>query len=87
MAYAACKGVYTYTGLNGVIGSRTEGLSSRIDTLSDQRVRIERRLQSVEARLIKQYSTLDGLMASMQSTNAFLQQQLLNLPTIGSNER
>lgn len=67
----------------GLIDARTDGLDNRIDRLSDNRDRLERRLVTVEARYVQQFAALDSLMGQMQSTSSFLTQQLANLNASG----
>lgn len=64
----------------GRIDERTEGLESSIEFIEDQRVALEFRLQSVEARLLSQFSALDSIVSSLTSTSDFLAAQLGNLP-------
>lgn len=61
---------------DGLIAGREEGLNSRVRSLEDQQLRYERRLELVEQRLRAQFTALDNLVSQMQSTGAFLTQQL-----------
>jgi flagellar hook-associated protein 2 len=60
----------------GLIAGREEGLNSRVRSLEDQQERIERRLAMVEKTLRAQFTALDTLVSQLQSTGAFLAQQL-----------
>ncbi len=64
----------------GVLSARTDGLDNRLEDISDQRDALELRMESVRARYTRQFSRLDGLIASLNSTGAFLSQQLASLP-------
>ena len=64
---------------NGLIASRTEGIDRSIKALEGRREALEARLTKIEARYSAQFSALDASMASMNSTSAFLTQQLANL--------
>lgn len=78
--------IASYVKSDGLIDSRTDGLSLRIDDINDERERLEFRLLSVEARLLKQFSAMDILVNSLQNQSSFLTQQLANLPgAINSN--
>jgi flagellar hook-associated protein 2 len=66
----------------GLIDVRQDGLNSRID-VTDQRIAdMEYRLEIREQRLRNQFTLLDTLMGELQSTSAFLSQQLAALPTL-----
>lgn len=65
---------------DGLIDSRTKGLNSRLRQLDDQRMRLDMRMEQVEARFVRQFTAMDALVAEMNSTSSFLQQQLANLP-------
>ena len=65
---------------DGIIETRSAGLESRIDDLSDERDSLNERLASLETRLLRQFNALDSLLAQLGSTSTFLAQQLTNLP-------
>ncbi|MEW5056366.1 MAG: flagellar filament capping protein FliD [Cycloclasticus sp.] len=69
-----------YIGSGGIIESRTSGLQNRIEGITEQREALERRLQSVETRLLKQFSVMDQLVSSLKNQSSFLTQQLAILP-------
>jgi len=60
----------------GLIAGREEGLNSRVRSLEDQQERLERRLVMIEKTLRAQFTALDTLVSQLQSTGAFLTQQL-----------
>ncbi len=66
------------------LDSRMDGISASIKSIGSQREALVQRLASIEKRYRAQYSTLDGMIASMSKTSNFLQQQLANLPKAGS---
>ena len=68
--------VESLTRSDGLIAGREEGLNSRIRSMDSQRVQLERRLEITESRLRAQYAALDSLVAQMQSTSAYLAQNL-----------
>lgn len=69
-----------YVSSDGILTSRSDGLETRIDTIADDRQRLEARLVVIEARYRSQFTALDGLVSQLQSTGNFLTQQLANLP-------
>ncbi|MBI5461127.1 MAG: flagellar filament capping protein FliD [Gammaproteobacteria bacterium] len=66
--------------IDGLIDSRTDGIDSRINTLDDRIDNMEYRLELIEARYRSQFAALDSMLSGLQSTSAFLSQQLSNLP-------
>jgi flagellar hook-associated protein 2 len=70
---------------DGPLDTRSAGLQSRIDDIGERRVDLERRLESIEARFRAQFSSLDTLLAQLQSTSDFLTQQLASLPGPAGN--
>lgn len=69
---------------NGLLASRTDGITRTIDSITDQQEAMQRRLAQVEKRYLAQYSALDTLLANMQSTSSYLTQQLAKLPSASS---
>lgn len=60
----------------GLLAASTDGVTRSIKDIDDQRAKLNTRLTSVEARYRAQFTQLDTLLSSMQSTSAFLTQQL-----------
>ncbi len=74
---------------DGTIASREESLNEGLEDIEDERFRLEDRILVLEARLIRQFSALDALIAQFNQTSSFLTQQLANLPkpnSINSND-
>ncbi len=67
---------------DGLVSSRTDGLNDSIRDIGKRRDRIEARLVQIEERYRAQFAALDTMIASMNRTSEFLQQQLANLPKI-----
>ena len=61
---------------DGLIDGKTDSLTRRIDSLIDRREGMELRLGLFEQRLFDEFSSLDVLVAQLQSTGNFLTQQL-----------
>ena len=72
--------VKTQLDSDGVISTRTDGLDSRMEDIGKQRDALEMRMESVRTRYTKQFTRLDGMIASLNSTGNFLAQQLASLP-------
>ena len=69
-----------YVSSAGILDTRTDGLQSRVDDITEQREALDRRLISLESRLLAQFTALDTLVSSLTNQSNFLTQQLANLP-------
>lgn len=67
------------------LAGREGGLETLIEGIGEQREALDLRMASVEARLTAQFSALDSLISQLDSTSAFLGQQLANLPGYTNN--
>jgi len=74
------KTLERYVGSQGVLQSRTEGLTRKIEDIGRQREQLARRLDNSEKRLIKQFSSLDATLGKLRSTSNFLSSRLAALP-------
>ena len=70
---------------DGIITEKVDGLEASIEDLADQREALALRLESVEARLLRQFNALDALVGNLTTTSNFLTQQLASLPQINVN--
>lgn len=79
------------SGLEGLVGSSgnitaaTNSANRMIKDIGKRQTALLDRLTQVESRYRKQFSALDGLIASMNKTSSYLTQQLANLPGASSN--
>jgi flagellar hook-associated protein 2 len=71
--------ISSFLDTEGVIASRTEGLTSSITRLDKQAESITARLVSIEARYRAQFTRLDTLLSSMSTTSSFLTQQIASM--------
>ncbi len=71
-------------GSDGTLSAREKGLNESLQDIADERLALDLRLESVEARLVAQFSALDQLIAQFQNTGNFISQQISNLPGSGS---
>ena len=60
----------------GFIDGKTTSLGRRIDSIDVSRESMTRRIESFEARLLKEFNSLDTLVAQLQVSGNFLSQQL-----------
>ena len=84
--YAFQLGQYldSVLGNNGSLTARTNGIDSSIKSLDQRQAQLEARLVQVEKRYRAQFSALDTMLSSMNTTSSFLTQQLASLPGSGS---
>ncbi|NGY04421.1 flagellar filament capping protein FliD [Solimonas terrae] len=71
-------------GTDGLVDARDDAINSQLDGLSKQFDDLNARMDQVEARYRAQFTALDTLVASMQSTSTFLTGQLQQIANIGS---
>ena len=71
--------VSTMLVFNGSIDLRTNAFKDRISGIEDRESELELRLERVESRLRSRFTALDVLVASLNSTNGALSQQLGSL--------
>jgi flagellar hook-associated protein 2 len=71
-----------YTASDGIISSRIEGRESQLSKLETDVEKFNIRMAKYEERLYGQYNAMDLLVANLNSTGSYLQQQLANLPGV-----
>ena len=75
-AYALTNLATSFTGKNSLIASKTDGLNASIKAVANQRDRFNQHLTQVEAMYRAQFTSLDSMISSMQTTQNYLTQQL-----------
>lgn len=68
-----------FTGKGSLLTSKTDGLNVTLKSVTSARDRFESRLETIEKRYRAQFTALDTALMSMQSTSAYLTQQLAAL--------
>ncbi|NHA13375.1 flagellar filament capping protein FliD [Thioalkalivibrio sp. XN279] len=71
--------VRRYSDAEGLLDNRTEGMKASLKAIETQYETLARRMESYEARLVKQFSALDQMVAQMNSTSSYLTAQLANI--------
>ncbi|MCK9530858.1 MAG: flagellar filament capping protein FliD [Gammaproteobacteria bacterium] len=71
----------------GLLSSRSKGLDNQVKDVMTQRETLERRMQMVEQRYIAQFTAMDTMIAKLNSTGSYLNQQLASLAKLGSNSK
>lgn len=69
-------------GSSGIISSSTDSINASIQRLNVDQQTMSDRLTVIEARYRAQFTALDTMISSMNTTSSFLTQQLANLPKI-----
>jgi flagellar hook-associated protein 2 len=64
-----------YLATGGVFSSRTDSLNDQLKQVATDREVLDKRMQAVEARYYRQLNAMDSLLAEIESTGNFLQQQ------------
>ena len=64
---------------DGAFANRSDGLTRGVQDITRQQERFNERLTRVESGLRRQYTALDGMLASMNTTSTYLAQQLAAL--------
>jgi flagellar hook-associated protein 2 len=67
---------------DGPLTTRTDALNRQTREIGLQREAVDRRMETVEARYQAQFSALDRLLAQLQSTSQYLEQQLTSLQSL-----
>ncbi len=82
-AYKLDKQVDSLLSSTGPISSRTDGINQTIKDIGSRREVLNRRMLTIEMRYRAQFTALDTMISSMNTTSNFLTQQLANLPKAG----
>jgi len=77
----------TYTGSGGIITTREQSLNEQLSRIADDRVSLDLRIESIQLRLIKQFSAMDAAVAQFNSTQSYIAQQFANLPGFSSGNK
>ncbi|MBQ5946368.1 flagellar filament capping protein FliD [Massilia sp. ST3] len=68
-----------FTGKGSLLNSKTDGLNISLKAVNTQKDQFNSRLEGIEKRYRAQFTALDAALVSMQSTSAYLTQQLAAL--------
>ena len=78
--------ISSYLASGGVVKLRETSYTATKATLTTEQKALDTKMESVEARYTKQFSTMSKIMAEMKSTQEYLESQLENLPFTKSND-
>jgi flagellar hook-associated protein 2 len=71
-----------YTESDGIIQGRIKSKTAQLEKVDDERLDLNRRIDSLEARLFAQYGAMDLLVNNLNNTSTYLTQQLDNMPGV-----
>ena len=71
-----------YTDSNGLIDNRINSYNTQLERIDDDMSAFNKKMDAYQDRLFKQYNHMDALVAGMNATSDYLQQQLANLPGV-----
>lgn len=69
-------------GANGSVTAAGQTLTSQENTLTDRNNQLQTQMAALSASLTQQYSALNALLSSLQSTSSYLSQQFATLPQV-----
>lgn len=65
---------------DGSLVAKTEGLQKSLDLIDKERLKLNDKIAKFEERLLSRFNAMDAMLGQIQSTGAFLSQQLASLP-------
>lgn len=75
--------IEAFAGKDGIIGIRQKSLEAQRSDITKQKERMNARAEQVEARLFKQFNTMDALVGQLSQTSSNLAASLASLPGYG----
>jgi flagellar hook-associated protein 2 len=71
-----------YTDSDGIIQNRIDSRTTQLERLDADKLSFQRKMTALETRLFAQYNAMDTLVASLNATSTYLENQLDNLPGV-----
>jgi flagellar hook-associated protein 2 len=65
------------------LDTRDQALQKAVKQIAQDKVKLDDRMEAVQKRYMKQFTALDTLLSSLQTTSDYLSQQLSKLPSVG----
>ncbi|MBR9870859.1 MAG: flagellar filament capping protein FliD [Gammaproteobacteria bacterium] len=75
----AVDAITNILGAEGALSSRTESLNRDLERIQEDRVKLDLKIESYQARLVAQFSAADSLIAQLNNTRDYVTQQLAAL--------
>lgn len=82
----AVDAITNILGENGALSSRTNSLNRDLERIQDDRVKLDLRIESYQARLVAQFSAADSLISQLNNTRDYVTQQLAALAPNRKND-
>ena len=79
-AYRLGNVAYQMLASNGLITSRTAGLNTSLTSVRSNEIQLQGRLDMIQKNYTFQFTALNSMLGSLQTTSTYLTQQLANLP-------
>ncbi|MBU2706816.1 flagellar filament capping protein FliD [Zooshikella marina] len=77
--------VTNFVSVDGALTTKTDGLNTTLQQISNERVKLDERLESFRERITKQFIAADILVTKLQSTQDYIKQQLDALNGVNKN--
>jgi flagellar hook-associated protein 2 len=75
----AVDAITSILGADGALSSRTDALNRDLERIQEDRIKLDLRIESYQARLVAQFSTADSLISQLNNTRDYVTQQLAAL--------
>lgn len=73
-------------GAEGALSSRTDALNRDLERIQEDRIKLDLRVESYQARLVAQFSAADSLISQLNNTRDYVTQQLAALAPNRQND-
>lgn len=73
-----------YIKINGLLDNKTDGLNDTVENINNDLTDLEASLEALEERLLAQFTALDILVAQLNTTSGFLEQQFEAISNINN---
>jgi flagellar hook-associated protein 2 len=73
-------------GADGALSSRTDALNRDLERIQEDRIKLDLRVESYQARLVAQFSAADSLISQLNNTRDYVTQQLAALAPNRQND-
>ena len=71
----------------GIVANKTSSLQSQVDSIGEERLKLDKRVSVIEERYRRQFVNLDVLLGGLQATSNYLSQQLESIPEINISQK
>ncbi|MDX5440088.1 MAG: flagellar filament capping protein FliD [Alteromonadaceae bacterium] len=82
----AVDAITSILGAEGALSSRTDALNRDLERIQEDRIKLDLRVESYQARLVAQFSAADSLISQLNNTRDYVTQQLAALAPNRQND-